>query len=75
MSQRRFQLRFDACNACTKPQTHDARRTASQNHLLLEYTGSSDDIEVPWYTGNFDATYNDVMAGCQALLDHLVAQR
>lgn len=39
--------------------------------LLLEYTGSSDDIDDPWYTGDFNATFNDIMAGCQALLAHL----
>lgn len=39
-------------------------------HLLLEYTGSGRDIADPWYTGNFDATYRDVLAGCTALLEH-----
>jgi len=25
----------------------------------------------PWYTGDFDATYRDVLAGCEGLLDYL----
>ena len=25
----------------------------------------------PWYTGNFDATWDDVLAGCTALLEEL----
>ena len=25
----------------------------------------------PWYTGNFDMTYNDVMEGCTAFLNYL----
>lgn len=38
---------------------------------LLEFAGSSDDIADPWYTGNFDLTYNDVLKGCKALLNSL----
>ncbi len=37
-------------------------------HLLLEFAGKGRDIADPWYTGNFDATYDDVMEGCTALL-------
>jgi len=37
--------------------------------LLLQYTGSGRDIADPWYTGNFDATYEDILAGCTALLN------
>ncbi len=38
---------------------------------LLSFAGSRRDIADPWYTGNFDATYADVLEGCQALLQHL----
>ncbi len=41
-------------------------------HKLLEYAGSSRAIADPWYTGDFDATYMDVMEGCNAFLDFLV---
>lgn len=37
-------------------------------HLLLEYTGSNADVADPWYTDNFDATWNDCLAGCTELL-------
>ena len=40
-------------------------------HLLLEYTGKHRDISDPWYSGNFTATYDDVVSGCEALLDYL----
>ncbi len=40
-------------------------------HRLLAFAGSDRAIADPWYTGNFDATYNDVLAGCQGLLKHL----
>ena len=45
---------------------------AGKIHLLLEYAGRSDGIADPWYTGNFDATWNDVLKGCTALLNHLI---
>jgi protein-tyrosine phosphatase len=28
----------------------------------------------PWYTGNFDATYEDVVAGCEGLLDAVLKE-
>lgn len=40
-------------------------------HKLLEFTGSCADVADPWYTGNFDDTYNDVSKGCRALLEHI----
>ena len=44
-------------------------------HKLLEYAGRDGDIADPWYTGNFDETYNDVRAGCEGLLKLLTEQR
>ncbi len=38
---------------------------------LLEFAGKARDIADPWYTGNFDATYDDVAEGCAALLKSL----
>ena len=40
-------------------------------HRLLEYAGKERDIDDPWYTGDFDATYRDVSAGCGGLLEHI----
>lgn len=37
-------------------------------YKLLSFTGSGADIADPWYTGNFDDTFRDVMAGCSAFL-------
>ena len=36
--------------------------------LLLAYTGSTHGVADPWYTRDFEATWNDVYAGCKALL-------
>ncbi|MBQ7834253.1 MAG: low molecular weight phosphotyrosine protein phosphatase [Ruminiclostridium sp.] len=38
---------------------------------LLSFAGESGDIADPWYTGNFDETYEDVLRGCMGLLDIL----
>ena len=44
-------------------------------HLLLDYSDEPRDIADPWYTGNFDATYNDVVEGCEALLKKIQKER
>ena len=41
-------------------------------HKLLDFAGKTRDIADPWYTGNFDAAYEDVMEGCLGLLSSLV---
>lgn len=43
-------------------------------YKFLTFAGSDRDIADPWYTGNFDATYNDVVEGCQGLLEFLALQ-
>ena len=41
-------------------------------HGLLDYAGRpGQSIADPWYTGNFDETFDDVLSGCQGLLAHL----
>jgi len=37
---------------------------------LLDFSEGGD-IADPWYTGNFDDTYRDVVSGCRGLLKHL----
>lgn len=39
--------------------------------LLLDFTLRPGDIADPWYTHNFDETYDDVLEGCQALLEKI----
>lgn len=39
--------------------------------LLMDWVGASRDVADPWYTGDFDTTYEDVDAGCLALVEHL----
>lgn len=38
------------------------------------FSGQSGDIADPWYTGNFEDTYRDVLAGCLGLLEYCMEQ-
>lgn len=52
-------------------------------HKLMEYapsiatnssstnSSSAPDVADPWYTGNFEAAYCDIAAGCEGIIDHL----
>ena len=45
----------------------------SKISMLLEYTDrAGDEVADPWYTGNFDATWRDVVDGCEGLLETLL---
>jgi protein-tyrosine phosphatase len=48
---------------------------ARKMHLLLDFTDHPGDVADPWYTGDFDATWRDVLAGCQGLLESLQTTR
>ena len=39
---------------------------------LLDYSNNPRDIADPWYTGNFDKTYDDILEGCNFLIDFLI---
>ena len=41
-------------------------------YMLMDFAGEHRSIADPWYTGNFDATFDDVMRGCQGLLKHII---
>ena len=59
----------------------DLRRTfdgdpARKVHLLLEYApGRTRDVDDPWFTDDYAATYRDVLAGCQGLLAWVIGDR
>ena len=38
-----------------------------KNQCLQE----TDDVAGPWYTGDFEATYRDIVAGCEGFLEYL----
>ena len=38
---------------------------------LLDHAGANRSIADPWYTGDFEATYRDVVEGCNGFLAYL----
>ena len=44
---------------------------AGKVHKLLSFTKRGGDVLDPWYTGNFDYTYGDILEGCEAFLEYL----
>ncbi|MEE0944152.1 MAG: low molecular weight protein-tyrosine-phosphatase [Clostridia bacterium] len=41
--------------------------------LLLDYTDCPGDVADPWYTGDFEKTWQDVSAGCEGLLEEILS--
>ena len=37
-------------------------------HLMMSYTGRSKDVADPWYTGDFETTFQDILSACEAML-------
>ena len=44
-------------------------------HGMLDWAERPRDIADPWYTGNFDITYEDIVEGCETFLQHLKETR
>lgn len=42
---------------------------------LLDFSNNPRDIADPWYTGDFEITYNDILEGCTSFLNFLVENR
>ena len=40
-------------------------------HLLMDYTNRPGEVADPWYTGDFEETWQDVLEGCKRLLELL----
>lgn len=62
---------FSFGNYQTKSNSSTNKNLENKICKLLEFANSSDDIADPWYTGNFDLTYNDILKGCKSLLNSL----
>ena len=42
---------------------------------MKELFGDSADVDDPWFTGDFDKTYDEVLSGCNVLLSHIKSER
>ena len=66
-------LYYDVIVAMDRNNLRNLRRllgedTEQKIHLLMDYTDRPGDVADPWYTGDFEATWRDVLEGCQGLL-------
>ena len=43
-------------------------------YKLLTFAGSGRDVADPWYTGDFESTFEDVWVGCEGFLDFLKSE-
>ena len=48
---------------------------AEKMSLLMDHTARPGNVADPWYTEDFEATWQDVLEGCQGLLKELTAGR
>lgn len=65
--------RFDLLIGMDNANLRNMRRIAGGDpagkiHLLLDFTHSPGEVDDPWYSGDFDAAWRDIMNGCQGLL-------
>ena len=44
-------------------------------YKLLDFTDVPDEIEDPWYTGNYNKVWNQIEHGCKCLMEHLKKER
>lgn len=66
--------RFDLFIGMDEANVRNIRRMLGKNVAvtkLLDYTAHPRDIADPWYTHNFDDTFDDILEGCNALLDNI----
>ena len=69
--------RFDLLIGMDRSNLHTMQRICGGDpdgklHLLLDFTDrQGEEVADPWYTGDFDAVWEDLLEGCQALLRNI----
>lgn len=72
--------RFDYIVAMDEMNLRNMRRFVNGDpekkvSLLMEHAGERRGVVDPWYSGNFDVTFEDVLRGCSGLLDEILSGR
>ena len=44
-------------------------------HLLLDFSSNPREISDPWYSGNFELAYNDILEGVETFLEHVLSSK
>lgn len=69
--------KYDLIIGMDSANIRNIRRIAGQDKYdgrifrLLDFTDRPGDLSDPWYTGDFESTYNDVREGCEGLIKQL----
>lgn len=68
--------KFDYIIGMEEQNIRDIKRIVGEDeenkiYKLLDFTNNPRDIVDPWYTGNFDITYNDIVEGLEGFIKHL----
>lgn len=53
---------------CLPKMNEPFSRRLQKISLLLDYTETPRDVADPWYTGDFETTWNDILDGCKHFL-------
>ena len=48
---------------------------AGKLRLLLSFAGREESVADPWYTGDFEQAYSDILEGCRGLLAHFCPEK
>ena len=69
--------RYDYLIGMDSANLRDMQRICGSDHagklsLLMEHTNRPGNVADPWYTGDFEATWRDVLEGCRGLLQELI---
>ena len=67
--------KFSTLQAIHKYLFEDIYDFAGKLRLLMDYTDHPRDVADPWYTEDFEATWQDVLDGCQGLLKEFMTER
>ena len=63
---------YDLILAMDEYNLHSLRRrlpdSAGKYRLLLSFADRPGEVADPWYTGDFETAYQDILAGCRGLL-------
>ena len=68
--------RFDMIIAMDSNNLYNMRRFVGKDpdgkvSLMMEHCGRKGDVADPWYTGDFEMTFEDITEACEGLLDSL----
>lgn len=44
-------------------------------HMLTDFTDRPRDVADPWYTSDFERTWQDIYEGCSALMEHILTEK